>query len=179
MADFGQFGHQTESCICERVDCEAFSKEELKVLHGIEPLGVFQREILMPFKGFVLLGYIDDMTPPDEKGVVKLVRDYKTKSKSSKKDLHKPDKLQLDLYIAALEKEGLKVESAEYCIIERLGGRECMQGHGRSSLTVGKEVWYEPYAFSKKSMDRAKRLVREAASEIAEYYTVFQLLTKN
>tara|TARA_S200002703_G_scaffold107085_1_gene93020 strand:+ start:10 stop:741 length:732 start_codon:yes stop_codon:yes gene_type:complete len=175
---WGQFGNETESYICERQFADMFEEHERKVLDTITPLGVFQREVIMPFRGFILIGYIDDMTPPDEKGNVELVRDYKTKSKSSKKDLHDVDKLQLDLYIGALQKEGLKVKKAEYCIIERLGGRECMQGKGRVVLSIGKEVWYEDYSFNNDTIKRAKDLVREAAKEISEYWKVFKMLNK-
>jgi len=178
MIDFGTFGTETENYICDRTDADKFEQHERKVLDTIKPLGVFQREVIMPFRGFILIGYIDDMTLPDEKGNVELVRDYKTKSKSSKKDLHDVDKLQLDLYIGALQKEGLKVKRAEYCIIERLGGRECMQGKGRTVLSIGKEIWYEDYSYNNDTIKRAKDLVREAAKEISEYWKVFKTLNK-
>lgn len=174
---FGTFGLQAEDYICEKKGAEHFSDKEREVLDSIEPLGEFQREVIIPFKGFVLLGYIDDMTPAVD-GTIELVRDYKTKSESSKKDLHSVDKLQLELYIEGLKKEGLKVKKAEYCVIERLGGRDCMMGKGRKVLSVGDRVWYEPYSFSNATIKRAKDLVREAAAEIAEYYTIFQNLNK-
>ena len=115
------------------------------------------------------------MSEPKD-GVVDIVRDYKTKSKSSKADLHDPKKLQLELYILGLQQRGLKVEKAEYVIIERLGGRECMNGGGRKSLRIGNTVWREPYRFSEKSVTRAESIVRETVQQISKYYKVFKAL---
>lgn len=169
---WGEFGNQVEDYICEKKGADNFTGAEKKVLDTIKPLGVFQREIVVDFNDFVLLGYIDDMTKP-VKNVVKILRDYKTKSESSKKDLHKEDKLQIPLYVGGLRQEDLEVERAEYTIIERKGGRECMMGGGRSSLTVGDKVWTEEFNFTQDMIDEAFEKVKITAQEIAEHYEVF------
>lgn len=172
---FADFGLEAENYICERKDGDKFSTEEKKVLETVKPYGVFQTEIVLPLDGFVLLGYADDHTKPKKK-VITNIRDIKTRSESSKKDLHSPDKLQLDLYIAGLNNDGFEVKEAEYCIVERLGGKECVNGGGRSVLTVGSRVWYEPYSFSDKTIERAKRILQETAEEISEIYKTFVYL---
>ena len=94
---WGQFGTEVEDCVTLG-DCEPFTPKELETIKDIKPLGVFQEEIVIDFGDFCLLGYIDDRTE-EKDGIVEIVRDYKTKSKSSKADLHDPKKLQLELYI--------------------------------------------------------------------------------
>ena len=169
---WGEFGNQTEDYICEKKGSDNFSEAEKAVLDGIKPLGVFQREIVIDFGEFVLLGYIDDMSKPVKK-VVDTVRDYKTKSESSKKDLHKPDKLQLPLYVGGLQQEGITVKRAEYVVIERLGGKECMMGGGREALSIGERVWVEEFHFTDDMIEEAFSKVRTAAKEISEHYEVF------
>ena len=171
---WGQFGTEVEDCVTLG-ECEPFTPKELETIKDIKPLGVFQEEIVIDFGDFCLLGYIDDMSEPKD-GVVDIVRDYKTKSKSSKADLHDPKKLQLELYILGLQQRGLKVENAEYVIIERLGGRECMNGGGRESLRIGTNVWRETYMFSDKSVERAEAIVRETVKEISNHYKIFKIL---
>ena len=60
--------------------------------------------------------------------------------------------------------------------IERLGGRACMNGGGRESLTVGNNIWKEKYLFSQKSIERAESIVRETVKEISDYYKIFKAL---
>src|SRR5699024_5468727 len=135
---WGEFGSRVEDYICEKEHLDKFSKEEKEVLDKIKPLGIFQREITVYIEDLdiIVLGYIDDMSV--EKDVVTMLRDYKTKSKSSKKDLHLPKKHQIELYTLGLKQEGFTVKKAEYVVIERLGGYECMKGGGVDSLSVGK-----------------------------------------
>lgn len=171
---WGQFGNEVEDCVTNG-DCDPFDDEEMIILRDVKPLGIFQDEIVVDFGDFCLLGYIDDRTE-EKDGIVEIVRDYKTKSKSSKADLHDPKKLQLELYILGLQQRGLEVKRAEYLIIERLGGRECMNGGGRESLTVGNNIWKEKYLFSQKSIERAESIVRETVKEISDYYKIFKAL---
>ena len=171
---WGQFGTEVEDCVTLG-QCEPFDDEEMIILRDVKPLGIFQDEIVVDFGDFCLLGYIDDRTE-EKDGIVEIVRDYKTKSKSSKADLHDPKKLQLELYILGLQQRGLEVKRAEYLIIERLGGRECMNGGGRESLTVGNNIWKEKYLFSQKSIERAESIVRETVKEISDYYKIFKAL---
>ena len=114
---WGQFSNEVEDCVTLG-ECGSFGEKELEVMKGVKPLGVFQDEIVVDFGEFCLIGYIDDRSD-EEDGVVEIVRDYKTKSKSSKADLHDPKKLQLELYILGLQQRGWEVKNAEYMIIEK------------------------------------------------------------
>lgn len=170
------FGHQVENYVTLKTDSEHFTKEELNLLDGIEPLGVFQREVCLYFKevDIILLGYIDDHSIPTKDNVIDIVRDYKTKSESSKKDLHLPKKFQLELYTMYLQDAGHTVNSAEYLVIERLGGRECMQGGGRESLSVGKQVWREPYPrLTEERFSQARELVIKTVKEVSSLYKTY------
>ena len=174
---WGEFGQITEDYICYRKEKEHFSEEEKEVLNKIKPLGVFQREVvyLIPDTNVIVLGYIDDMTEPNGK-VVKIIRDYKTKSKSSKEDLHLPEKHQLEIYAMALIQEGYSVEQAEYVIIERLGGYQCMQGGGIESLSIGKQVWNEPYDSKRLKEERFKetnKLLLKTVKEVSSLYKTY------
>ena len=187
---WGNFGSQAESWITLRnadrslldvktlQDLEAAEKNfkdvEKKVLETIEPLGVFQEEICYYVEelGVIVLGYIDDRTP--EKGdKIDLLRDYKTKSLASKKDLHLPKKHQIELYILGFRQQGLFVQNAEYCIIERLGGGECMRGGGRESLYVGTNVWYEPYIWNEERLKVTNKMVVNTVKQISDLYAVY------
>lgn len=177
---WGTFGNQVEDYITEKKGEENFTKDELKVLDKIEPLGVFQEEILIYFEDldFVLLGYLDDSTPPKDKKV-EILRDYKTKSENSKKDLHKASKYQIEVYILGLRKKGLEVEKAEYCIIERLGGYQCMQGGGREALKVGEKIWYEPYEWTEKRLGETEKMIKQTAKKISDLYKTYLKIFKN
>jgi hypothetical protein len=172
---WAQFGQEVENYITEKLDADKFSNKEKETLNKIKPLGVFQQEILIYFEDLdtVVLGYLDDSTPPKEK-TVNLLRDYKTKSESSKKDLHDDKKHQLEIYILGLRQKGLEVTNAEYCIIERLGGRECMQGGGREVLKVGEKIWYEPYSWDEKRLQQTEKMVKDTIKEISEYWKIYQ-----
>jgi len=188
---WGQFGQEIESYITLRdKDLQTLSKEDVEVLnnakvnlsdkekeilHKIKPLGIFQREVCYYVEelDIIVLGYIDDMTPPNDKNEIELLRDYKTKSESSKKDLHDDKKHQIELYTLDLMQKGYKVLKAEYCIIERGGGYECMQGGGRSSLFVKDKIWYEPYSWDEKRLKQTHQLVVKTAKEISDLYSTY------
>ena len=189
---WGDFGSETEAYITYRGrDAEVpegdegtkeslknsyinFKDEEKRVLEKIEPLGVFQKEICYYIEelDIIVLGYIDDMTPP-QGNVVKLLRDYKTKSESSKKDLHLPKKLQIPLYVLGLRQEGLEVERAEYCIIERGGGYQCMQGGGRDVLFVKDRIWYEDFKYDEKKLKETKKSIISTVKHISDLYKTY------
>lgn len=151
-----------------------FSDEEKATLEKIKPLGVFQEEICYYVEelDIIILGYIDDRSRTRNKKV-KMLRDYKTKSESSKKDLHLPKKYQIELYVLGLRQKGLEVEAAEYCVVERLGGRECMQGGGRKVLTVGKRIWYEPYKLTEERLVETHQMIVETATKISSMYNTY------
>lgn len=175
---WGQFGHDVENYITEKKDADKFEPQEIQTLDKIEPLGEYQREVTVYIKDLdiIVLGYIDDMTPADKKKVIKLLRDYKTKSESSKKDLHDLKKMQIELYTIGLMQEGFTVEEAEYLIIERLGGKECMNGGGREVLKVGEKIWRETYDHERiqpERLEEVEQLVVETVKLISAYYKVF------
>lgn len=171
---YGDFGSEVEDCVCKG-DCGNFDSAEIKTLKEISPLGNFQKEIVIDFGDFVLLGYIDDCSPI-KNNKIKLVRDYKAKSENSKKDLHSPKKLQLPLYIGALERKGIKVGGAEYCIIERMETLGLYKGGDRSNLKVAGRVWYEPFIYTQETIDTAFKIVEETAVDISRYYSIYQKL---
>lgn len=145
-----------------------FSEKEKEILNKITPLGVFQTEICYYIKelDIIVLGYIDDHSPILN-GKIKMLRDYKTKSESSKKDLHLNKKYQIELYILGLRQQGYEVETAEYCIIERFGGMECMQGGGREVLKVGNRIWYEPYLWTEQRLKETHQMIIDTAKRIS------------
>ena len=157
-----------------------FTQDEKAVLDTIKPLGVYQDEICYHVEelNVIVLGYIDDRTK-GVKGLVKLLRDYKTKSESSKADLHDDKKHQIELYILGLRQRGLEVQNAEYCIIERLGGRECMGGGGRESLSIGKRVWYEPYTWDEARLKVTHQMIVDTVLRISSVYSTYEKFFKN
>lgn len=167
---WGQFGTETEGYICEKQYSDKFNDLEKETLDKIKPLGVFQQEGVIDFGDFVVLLYIDDMTPDWKK-----LRDYKTKSESSKGDLHKDEKHQFEIYSMYIEQEkGFLPEEVEYCIIERLGGKECMSGGGRDVLSIGERIWYEPYdKINPTRLAQTKKLVIDTVNEISEFYKTY------
>jgi hypothetical protein len=154
-----------------------FTDREKAILDTIEPLGVFQDEICYFVKelNIIVLGYIDDRTKEDKEGNIKLLRDYKSKSESSKKDLHLDKKYQIELYILGLRQRGLNVLNAEYCIVERLGGYQCMQGGGRESLSVGDRIWYEPYSWTEDRLEQTHNMVVDTAKRISSLKNTYDL----
>lgn len=193
---WGAHGKSVEAYIClrnkkrglsddDKLDLEwakkHFTQEGKELLKTIKPLGIFQYEICLYIEELncIVLGYIDDMTKPDENNKIKTLRDYKTKSESSKKDLHKDNKHQLEIYTMALNQYGYIVENAEYVIIDRSGGRECMQGGGKEALNIGSQIWVEPYDKNRLEQERlltTKNLIIDSIKEISEYYDVFNIL---
>lgn len=189
---WGQFGSEAEAYITLRdnidlSDVEAkvqlelrdalqnFTRKEKDILNQIKPLGHFQDEICYYVKelNIIVLGYIDDRSP-EINGKVKMLRDYKTKSESSKKDLHDDKKHQIELYILGLQQRGLTVENAEYCIVERLGGRECMNGGGRESLSIGERVWYEAYKWDDERLKVTHKMIIDTATKISSLYSTYE-----
>nr|DAI89517.1 MAG TPA: hypothetical protein [Caudoviricetes sp.] len=189
---WGQYGSETEAYITlrdrkdlsdidEKVQQEFkealinFSDREKKLLDQIEPLGVFQTEICYYIEeiDIILLGYVDDHSPIVN-GKIKMLRDYKTKSESSKKDLHDPKKHQIEGYVLGFNQKGYEVENAEYCIIERNGGRECMQGGGRESLSVGDRIWYEKYNWDEARLKVTHQMIIDTAKRISSLYSTYK-----
>jgi len=152
-----------------------FSQPEKNKLEEITPLGVFQDEICFYIKelDIIVLGYIDDRSPEID-GKIEMLRDFKTKSEASKKDLHDDKKHQIELYILGLRQRGLEVQKAEYCIIERLGGKECMNGGGRESLSIGSRIWYEPYSWTEERLLKTEQMIVDTALKISSLFSTYE-----
>ncbi len=188
---WGQFGTEVEAYITLRnLDRTALDKKSLadleaaernlsipeqKRLQGIEPLGIFQEEVCVNFDNkFIVFGFKDDVSPD-----YKHLRDYKTKSASSKKDLILPKKHQLELYVLDILRRGYPIpEIIEYTIIERLGGMACFNGEGRKSLTVGPNIWTQPIIITPERLEVTKQVVTKAVYEISSYYKTFLKLNR-
>ena len=151
-----------------------------EILNQIEPLGVFQTEICYYVEelDILVLGYIDDHSPVVE-GTIEMLRDYKTKSESSKKDLHDDKKHQIELYILGLRQQGYEVKNAEYCIIERFGGKECMNGGGRESLSIGNRIWYESYKWDEDRLKVTHQMIIDTATKISSLFETYNKYFKN
>lgn len=172
---WGEFGGDVEDYITLREKGEKFTAQEKETLDKIKPLGVFQEEVIYHIEGtnVIVMGYIDDRSK-ERAGKIKMLRDYKTKSESSKKDLHLPKKRQIEIYTLGLRQRGLEVQSAEYCVIERLGGRECMFGGGREALTVGDKIWMEPYDLNESRLEETKQILLDTARQISKTFKTFK-----
>jgi len=188
---WGDFGSETEAYITLRSQADlsnieekvqeefekakiSFTAKEKEVLEKIEPLGVFQTEICYYIKeiDILVLGYVDDHSPVVE-GTIEMLRDYKTKSESSKKDLHDNKKHQIELYVLGLRQQGYEVKNAEYCIIERFGGKECMNGGGRESLSIGDRIWYEKYKWDEERLKVTHQMIIDTAIKISSLYKTY------
>lgn len=188
---WGDFGSETEAYITLRNQADLsniekkvldefekakinFTEKERKVLDQIEPLGVYQTEICYYIKelDIIVLGYIDDHSPVVN-SKIDMMRDYKTKSESSKKDLHDAKKHQIELYILGLRQQGFEVQNAQYCIIERFGGYECVQGGGRESLSIGDRIWYEPYSWTEERLKVTHQMIIDTATRVSSLYSTY------
>jgi hypothetical protein len=139
------------------------------VLEKITPLGKFQHEAVIDFGKFVLLGYIDDATED-----FLHIRDYKTKSKGTMRKLVTPDTYQLEVYGLYVQKMlGITPEKYEYCVVERLGGRECMQGGGRDVLSVGENIWYLDKEVTQDRLKETEKLIIDTVKDISSHYKTF------
>lgn len=187
---WGQFGNEAEAYITLRdvdpktIDDEKlrgeleaalknFTPEEKKVLEEITPLGTFQHEAVIDFGDFVLLGYIDDMLINEQTDEVH-IRDYKTKSDGSRRKLTTDATYQLEVYSLYVQKMLKKtVTKTDYCVIERLGGAECMRGGGRDVLSVGKRIWYMEKEVSAERLAETEKLIKSTVKEISDHYKTF------
>lgn len=164
---FGQFGTEVEDYICGKPEAkELFTAQERDTLDKIQPLGLFQQEIKIPFEGFYLKGFIDDSTSDLAK-----LRDYKTASEKSKAKYYEDDYNQLDLYaLGAKQITGKLPKELEVCIIERLGNG--FRG-GRAVMLVGTNIWYVQRKTNKEKLEKLKQYIISTAKEIESYYNVW------
>ncbi len=185
-AGWGQFGTEVEAYITLRnlgrntldanslADLEAAERNlsviEKDRLKDIKPLGIFQEEVCVNFDNkFIVFGFKDDVNEAHTH-----LRDYKTKSESSKKDLVMDKKHQLELYVLDIIQKGYPIPTTiEYTIIERLGGKACFDGGGRKTLTVGPRQWTEHIKITPERLEVTKEVVTKAVYEISHWYKTF------
>ena len=169
---WAQFGSEVEDYIWERKHDDKFTDMEKVVLESIEPLGVFQKEILIEYDGFGVLGYIDDATKN-----FKHIRDYKTCSKNSSKKYYEEDYYQLDLYAMWVEQAfGYLPDTLEVLMIERIGNP--FKGGGRDVLQVGMESWSHFRHTNRERLDWLREDIRRTAHEISRAWEVYQKMLK-
>lgn len=188
-----KFDKLSESDKKDFYDAEArFTDEEKKILKKIKPLGVFQKEIIYKFEDIpvILMGFSDDLSKHTKKNpVIEVLRDYKTKSAKTRKDLFKPEVMQLELYKLGLEQDGYTVNKAEYCVISREWAEDfnAFRDAGKSEieeddrikaklehLRVG-EVFYDPYdrINDPERLQHCVDVCTEAVKNLAEDYRVY------
>lgn len=168
---WAQFGSEVEDYICARKGAENFTEDERKVLETIEPLGLFQHEIMIPFDGFYLKGFIDDAKPDFSK-----LRDYKTASEKSSQKYYGEDYKQLDIYALHVYKQNGFIPDIEVCVIEREGNP--FRGGGRSVLKVKEKVWYIPRTTDGIKLQKLQEYIIKTAQEISECYKIYLNLNK-
>ncbi len=160
------FGSAVEDYICKRESADRFTDEEKKILETIEPLGLYQHEIKIPFENFYLKGFVDDQTKDRKK-----VRDYKTASANSAKKYYTPAYKQLAVYSLATYKELGFIPEAEVCIIERAGNP--FRGE---PLSVKENVWYVPRTVTVEELQELEQYIITTAKEISQAYKVYKML---
>jgi hypothetical protein len=169
---WAQFGQEVEDYICERKGPENFEDRERVVLEKVQPLGNFQKDFMLRYDGFAVIGFIDDASDD-----FKHIRDYKTCSKNSSKRYYKDNYYQLDLYALWVEQEfGYLPEKLEVFMVERTGNP--FKGGGRSVLKVGEDVWSHFRPVDRERLNWLREDIRRVANEISMYYNVYQKLLK-
>lgn len=170
-AGFAQFGNEVENYILNREDSDKFTDEEKETLDKIQKLDLHQHEIMIPFEGFYVKGFIDDMSND-----YTWIRDYKTASLNSSKKYYEDDYKQLDFYALGIRAAtGVLPSKLEVCAIERLGNG--FRG-GRDVMSVGKEIWYIDRKTDEARLKELEEYIVKTVHEISDYYKVYKQLNK-
>lgn len=170
-AGFAQFGNEVEDYILNRSNADKFTDEEKETLEKIQKLDVHQHEIMIPFDGFYVKGFIDDSTSDFAH-----IRDYKTASLNSSKKYYEGEYKQLDFYALGIRAlTGVLPSKLEVCIIERNGNG--FRG-GRDVMSVGKEIWYIDRKTDENRLKELEEYIIKTVHEISDYYKVFKQLNK-
>lgn len=167
---FALFGSQVEDYIVNRGSADKFDDREKAILETIQPLGIFQKEIKIPFDGFFIKGFLDDCTHDFAK-----IRDYKTASLNSSKKYYEPEYNQLDFYALAIYKEHGFIPEMEVVCIEREGNG--FRG-GRDVMSVKENVWYIPRYTDVAKLKELEDYINKTAQEISEYYQLYLKLNR-
>jgi hypothetical protein len=146
----------------------SFSEGEKVIMNKIEPLGLYQVEGWIDFKGFKLLLYIDDATKD-----LKKLRDYKTASENSSKQYYTDSYKQLTIYSLWVKQQtGFYPDELEVCVIERGGNCFGMEDR-RDLLFVKDRVWYINRNDDIKKCDEMRTLIQSTAEEISSLYQTY------
>jgi len=151
----------------ENNDFAEFTNEESTVLKKVTRLDEFEREIKLKFDGFYVMGFIDT----NDKECTTLI-DYKT-GDMTKVDVYEADEYdQLGIYAAAIEQETGKLpKKAHVELIERVGN--AFRGE---DLALGTEIAIIPQDISPKKIKEIKEDVVKVATEVSDYFRVFNLI---
>ena len=169
---WAEFGHKVGKAL-EDNDFSNFTEEEANTLSKVTRLDLFEKKVVINFdeQGFYLYGFIDTCTSD-----LSYIKDYKTASEKSKSKYEKSDYDQLDIYaLGVFQETGKYPEKMDVEVISRTGN--AFKG-GSSVLGVGKDIWIIEKKIDKQRLEEVKQQVLNTASEISDYYTVFQRLNK-
>lgn len=161
---YSQFGLRIEKAIDEQ-NFKGFTKRETNLLKKVDTLDLSQVEVFVDMGEYYVNGYIDFATKD-----LSFLKDLKTKSENSKKDIYRPDNYQLPIYaIGAKQMTGKYPTKLQYDILERLGN-----GHRGEELKLGTNLWFHERKMSLAEYEEVVEAFNETAKEISEYYTFFQ-----
>lgn len=170
-AGFAQFGNEVEDYILNRGSADKFTEEEKETLKKVQKLDIHQHEIMIPFDGFFVKGFLDDCSAD-----FKHIRDIKTASLNSSKKYYTPEYNQLDVYALGIRAAtGYLPDKLEVCVVERLGNG--FKG-SRPVMTVGKEIWYIDRKTDENRLKELEQYIIKTVNEISEYYKIYKQLNK-
>lgn len=125
----------------------------------------YERFVLLDFKDFVLIGFIDIMTEKEKEATV---TDLKTGGGKKEDYYASKEYLQTVLYSAALEQEGYKIKDCNVYFVRRKGS------HFRPPLVITDEQFYVDTPYNEKRKEYAINKVKKVVKEISEFYKVYK-----
>lgn len=153
----------------ENDDYSEFTENEQLVLEGVTRLDEFERQIKFDLGEFYVMGFIDT----NDKACTTIV-DYKTGDLNKVAVYEDDDYDQLAIYAGALEQETGKLPKKAWVeLIERTGN--AFRGE---TLKLGTSVVQIPQDISKKRIKAVKEDVVRVATEISDFYRVFNLMNE-
>ena len=147
----------------------SFSESDREVLERVPRLDKFETEVRYNFKEFHLLGYIDT----HDKDFKTLI-DYKTGGKDKIEVYKMEDYIQLHLYALAVKQmTGKLPEEIKVVHLERIGNP-----FKNIPFRLGNTITEIPLELSHERLQRASKIVREAAIDISNHYKAYNRLKK-
>lgn len=172
LQKFGDFGHKVGETF-ENNDYSGWDDDEVEFLKTIPQYDEFERRISLKMNGFIIDGYIDTNTKPEDYGNglhIRRIADYKTGDIIKREpEYTSDDYLQIDIYAAAMEQEfGILPDDCKVFLIGRSGNafkNEKLE-LTKKFITITREVTPE-------RIDEVKQICQDVAEEISEYYQAF------